>query len=138
MHTNKTILTAETEINAPIEKVWTLWTNPEDIMEWNRLSDEWYNSRVENDVRPGGRFLFAMGLKDGSFSFDFCGTYDEVIKHELITYTLDDGRKTSIIFTGTDSVKLTENFEPNANDPLEMQQSFCQAVLDRFKRYAEV
>ncbi|HEY4328084.1 MAG TPA: SRPBCC domain-containing protein [Mucilaginibacter sp.] len=134
---NKTILTAEVEINAPIEKVWELWNTPEAIMQWNNLSDDWHNTKIENDVRPGGRFLFAMGLKDGSFNFDFCGTYDEVQPHKLIAYTLDDGRKTTIAFSAGNPVKVTETFEANTIDDIEMQRGFCQAVLNRFKKYVE-
>ena len=133
----KTILTAEIEVNAPVEKVWELWLDPAAIMEWNNLSDDWHNTKVENDVRAGGRFPFAMGLKDGSFKFDFCGTYDEVKTNELIAYTLDDGRKTTITFTGVNSVKVTESFDANGTDPVDTQRSFCQAVLERFKKYAE-
>jgi len=135
---NKTVLTAETLVNAPIEKVWELWTTPKHIMEWNNLSDEWHNTKIENDLRVGGRFLFAMALKNGSFNFDFLGTYDEVKTNALITYTLDDGRKSSIIFAGANPVKVTENFEANLTDSMEMQQNFCQAVLDRFKYYTEL
>ena len=135
--TNKTILVAEIGVNAPIEKVWELWNAPAAIMEWNNLSDEWHNTKVENDARTGGKFLFAMGLKDGSFKFDFCGTYTEVKTNELISYTLDDGRNTSIVFTGVNPVKVTETFEANNNDPIDMQQSFCRGVLERFKKYVE-
>jgi uncharacterized protein YndB with AHSA1/START domain len=136
--TGKTILTAETEVNAPIEKVWELWTSPGAITEWNNLSDDWHNTNVENDLRPGGKFLFAMGLKDGSFNFDFCGTYDEVKTNELIAYTLDDNRKTTVVFEGTNPVKVTETFEANQTDPVELQRNFCGAVLERFKKYVEV
>ena len=66
-----------------------------------------------------------------------CGTYDEVKPHKLVKYTLDDDRKTSIVFSETNPVKVTETFEANNNDPIDMQQSFCQAVLERFKKYVE-
>jgi uncharacterized protein YndB with AHSA1/START domain len=135
--TDKTILTAETEVNAPLEKVWELWTSPSAITEWNNLSDAWHNTNVENDLRLGGKFLFAMGLKNGSFKFDFCGTYDEVKTNELIAYTLDDGRKTTVVFKGSNPVKVTETFEANQNDPVDMQRNFCNAVLGRFKKYVE-
>jgi uncharacterized protein YndB with AHSA1/START domain len=135
--TDKTILTAEVEINARIEKVWKLWNAPEAIMQWNNLSDDWHNTKVENDLCAGGRFLFAMGLKDGSFNFDFCGIYDKVEHHKRIAYTLDDGRKTNIVFSGQNPVKVTEDFEANTTDDIDMQKGFCQAVLDRFKRYVE-
>lgn len=134
---NKTTITAEVEIDAPIETVWARWTKPEHIMQWNNPTDEWRTSRVENDLQAGGRFLFVMELRDGSFHFDFKGTYDEIKIHELITYTLDDGRKSTITFTTDNGVRITETFEPENTQPLDMQKDFCQAVLDGFKRYAE-
>ncbi len=132
-----TSITVETEINAPVEKVWACWNNPEDIAQWNNMSDEWHTPKVENDVRAGGRFMFVMGLKDGSFSFEFKGTYDEVEIYRLITYTLDDGRRSTITFAGNNPVKLTETFEPETTEPVDMQRDFCQAVIDGFKRYVE-
>jgi uncharacterized protein YndB with AHSA1/START domain len=134
---DKTTLAAEIQVNAPIEKVWELWTTPKHIMQWNNLSDEWHNTKIENDLRVGGKFLFAMALKNGSFNFDFSGTYDEVKTNELIAYTLDDGRKTKVTFTVANVVNITETFEANDSDPIDMQRNFCQAVLNRFKRYAE-
>ncbi|MCR8558876.1 SRPBCC domain-containing protein [Mucilaginibacter sp. BJC16-A38] len=133
----KTTLTAQVEINAPIEKVWALWTTPEDIMQWNNPDDTWHTPRVENDLRPFGKFLFAMALKDGSLNFDFTGTYDEVITNQFISYTLNDGRHSAITFIAGTPVKLVETFEPNDDHPHAMQQEFCQAVLDGFKKYVE-
>jgi uncharacterized protein YndB with AHSA1/START domain len=124
-------------VNASIDKVWEQWNNPEDIMQWNNLSDEWHVPKAENDLRIGGRFLFTMGLKDGSFSFDFTGIYDEVIPHELIAYTLDDNRRSTITFSGSNPVTITEDFEPNTTDDLEMQRGFCTAVLRSFKKHVE-
>jgi len=138
MNTNdKTSLVAATEVSVPVEKVWELWTTPAHIMQWNKLSDDWHNTKIENDLQAGGRFLFAMGLKNGTFSFDFCGTYNQVKPNELIAYTLDDGRKSTITFNAGPPVKITEAFEANQTDPVDMQLQFCQAVLDRFKKYAE-
>jgi len=134
---NKAAITAEVEINAPIEIVWDRWTKPEHIIQWNNPSDEWRNSKVENDLQAGGKFLFAMELKDGSSRFDFKGTYDEVRIHQLISYTLEDGRKSTITFTTDHGVRLTETFEPESTLPFDMQKNFCQAVLDGFKKYAE-
>jgi uncharacterized protein YndB with AHSA1/START domain len=133
----KTTLSAEIKINAPIEKVWALWNTPEDIMQWNTPNADWYTSHAENDLRPGGQFLFAMALKDGSLNFDFTGTYDEVITNRLIAYTLNDGRKSTIHFTAGNPVKLVEIFEADDNQPAAMQQQFCQAVLNGFKKYVE-
>lgn len=38
----KETITVQTIINAPIEKVWKLWTSPQDITHWNNASDEWH------------------------------------------------------------------------------------------------
>jgi uncharacterized protein YndB with AHSA1/START domain len=130
-------IAVETEINAPIKKVWELWNTPADIAQWNNLSEDWHTTKVENDVRAGGRFLFVMGLKDGSFSFDFKGTYDEVKVNRLIAYTLDDGRRSTITFADENPVILTETFEPESTLPIDEQREFCQAVIDGFKRYVE-
>jgi uncharacterized protein YndB with AHSA1/START domain len=135
--TDKKFISITITVNASIDKVWKLWTTPEDIMQWNNLSDEWHVTKAENDLRDGGEFLFVMGLKAGSFSFDFTGTYNEVKPQELISYTLNDGRKSVIKFSGTNPVTITEDFEPNDTDAVEMQREFCGAVLQSFKNYVE-
>lgn len=131
-------ITVSVAVNAPIERVWKLWNTPEDIRHWNNVSDKWHTPSAQNDLRPGGKLLLVMGLKDGSFSFDFEAVYDEVRTHEFISYTLAEGRRSEIGFTGTNPVTITETFEPNDEDTLEMQRDFCQAVLNSFKKYAEL
>lgn len=133
---NEEMLSATVTINKPIAVVWALWTQPLHIANWNCPSDEWTNTRIENELEPGKSFLFAMAKKDGSEKFDFTGTYDTIITHKSIAYTLDDGRKTIITFTGEEKVQLTETFVPVTNLDFGMQQEFCQAVLDKFKQYA--
>lgn len=67
------IITVETTVRAPIEKVWELWTTPADIMIWNVPADDWHNLSVEVDLKNGGQFLFRMHAKDGSEGFDYSG-----------------------------------------------------------------
>lgn len=79
-----------------------------------------------------------MEAKDESFGFDFSGVYDEVSFHNIISYTLDDGRKVSITFTEEkNTTKVTEVFEAEAENSIEMQKSGWQAILDNFKMYSE-
>lgn len=70
---NKAIITVETTVNAPVEKVWEFWTKPKHITNWSFASEDWHAPRAENDLRPGGKFLTRMEAKDGSFGFDFGG-----------------------------------------------------------------
>jgi uncharacterized protein YndB with AHSA1/START domain len=138
METTTTKITVQNVINAPVEKVWKLWTAPEDITKWCAASDDWHTTRAENDVRVGGKFLSRMEAKDGSAGFDFGGVYDNVKKHELIEYTMGDGRKVSVRFSSEgNSTKLVETFEPESQNSIEMQRGGWQAILDNFKKYVE-
>lgn len=135
---NKTTITVQNTINAPVDKVWELWNKPEHIVKWAAASDDWHTTRAENDVRTGGKFLSRMEAKDGSFGFDFGGVYDDVRTNELIEYTMGDGRKVSIHFTvNGNETKVVETFEAEATHSVEMQQGGWQAILDNFKKYAE-
>ncbi|NQX41780.1 Uncharacterized conserved protein YndB, AHSA1/START domain [Pedobacter steynii] len=136
--TNQVNITIEAIVNAAVETVWNAWTSPEHIVKWNNASEDWHTPRVENDLRTGGKFLSRMEAKDGSFGFDFAGVYDEVKTNELIAYTLGDDRKVSITFTGNgNTTKITETFEAESTNPIEMQKGGWQAILDNFKKYAE-
>ena len=134
----KNRITVETIVKAPVEKVWKSWNEPEHIMNWCHASDDWHAPASTNDIRTGGTFSTTMAAKDGSYSFDFGGVYDNVKEHELIQYTMGDGRKVEVIFTreGNDT-KVVETFEAESTNPLEMQRSGWQAILDNFKKYTE-
>ncbi|HET6992494.1 MAG TPA: SRPBCC family protein [Bacteroidia bacterium] len=134
----KTVITVESTIKVPVEKVWEFWTLPEHIKNWNNASDDWHTPFAENDLRAGGKFLSRMEAKDGSFGFDFGGVYDEVKTNEVIAYTMGDGRKVKVIFTKQDnSTKVTETFEAEDQNSIEMQKGGWQSILDNFKKYAE-
>jgi len=131
-------ITVESTINAPVEKVWEYWNSPEHITKWCAASPDWHAPYADNDLREDGRFKTTMAAKDESFSFDFSGIYTIVKENELIAYTLDDGRKVSIAFSSTEEgTKVTETFEPEDTNPLEMQQGGWQAILNNFKKYTE-
>ena len=135
---NKTVITVEATVNAPVEKVWECWSNPQHITQWCNASDDWHAPRAENDLRTGGKFSTRMEAKDGSFGFDFGGQYDEVKTNELITYTMDDGRKVKINFTAlSDTTEVVESFEAEDENPVEIQQGGWQSILDNFKNYTE-
>jgi uncharacterized protein YndB with AHSA1/START domain len=135
---DKISITVQTTINAPIEKVWKFWTSPEHITQWNNASDDWHTPRAENDLRVGGKFLSRMEAKDGSMGFDFNGIYEAVNTYELIEYAIEGGRKVKIVFTGKDNTtNVTETFEAEAENTIELQQAGWQAILNNFKNYVE-
>ena len=135
---NKTVITVETVVDAPKEKVWEYFTKPEHITKWNYASDDWCSPRAENDLRDGGNFVYRMEAKDGSFGFDFGGTYDAVKEHDSIEYTIGDGRKVSVNFAEeNNATTVTSTFEAEKTHSIEQQQQGWQAILDNFKKYVE-
>jgi len=139
METNNSMkVTVQAVVKAPIEQVWSYWTEPEHITKWNQASEDWHAPRAENDLRAGGKFLTRMEAKDGSMGFDFFGVYDEVKQHELIAYTLEDGRKVEITFVDLrGETKVVETFDAESTHPVEFQQAGWQAIMDNFKQYTE-
>ncbi len=136
--TEKTTITVDATVNASVEKVWKLWTQPEHITKWNNASDDWYTPRAENDLRVGGKFLSRMEARDGSFGFDFGGVYDVIKPKEYIEYTIGDGRKVKINFADNgNETKIVQTFEPETENPIEMQRGGWQAILNSFKKYTE-
>ncbi|OIN66616.1 polyketide cyclase [Exiguobacterium sp. KRL4] len=132
------ILEINAVIQRPVADVWTYWTEPDHIKAWNAASDDWHTTEATNDVQAGGRFSSHMAAKDGSVGFDFSGVYLEVILYEKLAYTIDDGRHVTILFTANgDETEVVETFEAESMNPPEMQQAGWQAILDRFKAYAE-
>lgn len=135
---DKTVITVESTINAPVNKVWEYWTKPEHITKWCSASPEWHTPSATNDLKAGGSFTSRMEAKDGSMGFDFGGVYDAVKTNELITYTMGDTRRAEIIFQSEGGVtKITESFEAEGMNPVEMQRGGWQAILDNFKKYTE-
>ncbi|TDO97738.1 SRPBCC family protein [Flavobacterium sp. 245] len=132
------MITVQTTIKSTIEKVWEFWNKPEHITKWAFASPEWHAPLAENDLREGGKFSTTMAAKDGSMSFDFWGEYTLVKENEAINYTMGDGRKAEIIFKEIpEGIEIIESFEPETQNPEEMQRGGWQAILDNFKNYVE-
>jgi len=134
----RTSITVETTVNAPVSKVWDYWGKPEHITRWCQASDDWHAPHAENDLRTGGKFTTTMAAKDGSASFDWGGVYSKVVDHKSIDYTMEDGRKVSIVMSDLgNSTKIVETFDAESENPIEMQRGGWQAILDNFKKYVE-
>jgi uncharacterized protein YndB with AHSA1/START domain len=132
------IITVEVNIKAPIEKVWSYWTEPKHITKWYYASDDWHAPRAENDLHVKGKFKTRMEAKDGSVGFDFEGVYTRIEKFSAIEYSIADGRKVKIGFSdlGT-KTKVVESFDPETENSPEMQKGGWQSILDNFRKYAE-
>ena len=134
----KTTITIQVKVNAPVDKTWECWTQPEHITGWNFASDDWHTPWAKSDLRPGGSFSSRMEARDGSMGFDFYGTFDEVVLHKKIASTLGDGRKVTVEFRPEESYTgVVESFEAENVHSAELQRNGWQAILNNFKKYVE-
>lgn len=131
-------ITISATVNQNIEKSWAAWILPEHIVNWNFASEDWQCPSASNDLRIGGRFNWRMEAKDGSFGFDFEGEYTNVVNHQIIEYKLGDERQVKITFEQVEGGTLvTEAFDAETENPIEMQQAGWQMILNNYKKYAE-
>lgn len=127
----------EAVANAPLDVVWDAYTNPEEIVHWNFASDDWCCPSSTVDLRVGGEFSSRMEARDGSMGFDFAGTYTKVEPKKLLEYQFGD-RLAEISFNSEeDGVRVVVSFDPETENPIEMQQTGWQAILNNFVRHVE-
>ncbi len=133
-------ITVETTVRASRSRVWNAYSNPDDILQWNAASDDWHTTRATVDLRPGGKFCSRMEAKDGSFGFDFAGTYTRIEPERLIEYSFGDREATiDFIDSGEGAAGITVRiaFDAEETHALEQQRAGWQAILDRFRRHVE-
>ena len=139
MNNDETRIEIEADIASTMKNVWDCWVQPQHVMGWNFAASDWHCPQATSEFRIGGEFHYLMAAKDGSFSFDFWGVFHDIEDHVNIEITLGDGRKMSVLFHEIDQnqIKVTEIFEPETENPVEMQRAGWQMILNNFKDYAE-
>jgi uncharacterized protein YndB with AHSA1/START domain len=79
-----------------------------------------------------------MESKDGKNGFDFEGTYTDLEENKYLSYKMSDGRTVSVNFENKgEKTEVTVEFDPETENPIEMQREGWQAILDNFKKYVE-
>ncbi len=123
----------------PVQKVWDLFIDPKHITKWNFAHETWHCPKAESDFREGGKFTYRMEAKDKSFGFDFSGTFDKIVPLEHIMYHTQDNRKVDVLFEKIDAntTKVTEIFEPETENTVEMQREGWYSILNNFHKYVE-
>jgi len=71
-------------LDAPIELVWEVWTEPEHIAKWWG-PDGFTNSISKMDVNPGGEWDLIMHGPDGT-DYKNKSVFKEIVKHKKIVY----------------------------------------------------
>ena len=130
-------ITVQENVKAPLAAVWKAYTSPDDIVQWNAASDDWHTTKATVDLRPGGDFCSRMEAKDGSFGFDFAGTYTNIITGSLIEYAFGDRAARVEFAEGPTGVLVTVTFDAEQTQPIEQQREGWQAILNRFRQHVE-
>lgn len=128
-------ITVETTLLAPIDIVWRAYTTPAAIMQWNAASDDWHTTSSVVDLRVGGSFSSRMEAKDGSFGFDFAGTYTNIVPNELLEYSFGDRSARVEFAQASDGVHVRVTFDAETTHSIEQQREGWQAILNNFARY---
>jgi uncharacterized protein YndB with AHSA1/START domain len=119
------------------QKVWDYYTKPQHITKWNFANPSWHCPSASNDMQIGGRYIARMEARDSSLGFDFDATYTEINHGENFSYEFG-GRQANINFKDINNqTDVTITFDPETENPIELQQQGWQAILDNFKKYTE-
>ena len=128
-------ITVETLVDAPVAEVWSAYTTPEDIKQWNTASDDWHTTKSTVDLRVGGQFSSRMEAKDGSFGFDFAGTYTRIVPYKLIEYTFGDRTGVVEFVPAANGVTVRVTFDAETTHSEEQQRQGWQAILNNFAKH---
>lgn len=130
-------ITVMTTVNLPRDRAWMYYTLPEHITQWNFAHPSWRCPFASNDVRTGGTYVARMEARDGSAGFDFEAVYVDVNKYVELAYEFG-GRLARVTFEEQNGqTTVTIVFDPETENPIELQRQGWQAILDNYKAYTE-
>lgn len=130
-------ISVETLVNAPVANVWNAYTTPSDIKQWNTASEDWHTTRSTVDLRVGGIFSSRMEAKDGSFGFDFEGTYTKIVPQELLEFSFGERTASVSFIAGEAGVTVRVAFDAESQNPVEQQRQGWQSILNNFAKYVQ-
>jgi uncharacterized protein YndB with AHSA1/START domain len=118
------------------DNVWEFYTNPNHITQWNFAHPSWHCPSASNDLRVGGKYSARMEARDGSAGFDFEAIYEEITIGRFFRYGMS-GREVTVHFKPhPEGTEIIVSFDPENENPIDLQRQGWQAILDNFKNYA--
>ncbi|MFD4840529.1 SRPBCC domain-containing protein [Achromobacter sp. NPDC058515] len=116
-------LRLQRRFDAPVERVWRAWTDPQALMRWFGPAETRQVLMAETDVRVGGAYQVGFATEDGR-EHHASGRYQEVEPQRRLVFTWawrDTPEETSLITleftpagTGTDLAFLQTPFVDQA------------------------
>ena len=80
-------LTITRTINAPRERVFAAWTDPEQLSQWWGVREDYTTPFTEVDLRVGGSYRFGMQDPGQEHPYVVGGTYLEITPPEKLVFT---------------------------------------------------
>lgn len=130
-------ITVSANIAATQQKVWDYYTLPEHITKWNFAHPSWHCPSASNDLRIGGRYHARMEAVDGSFGFDSDANYTALSIGSKFTYEFGGRFATVELKEQNGQTEISICFDPETENPVELQREGWQAILNNFKLYVE-
>ena len=140
--TTKPSLTIKRRFNAPPEKVYAAWTDPEKLARWMGPAGT-KSVQAECDLRVGGRYAIKMIMPDDEHNVS--GVYREVVPNEKIVFTWawrsTPERESLVTVTfkkdgdGTIMTLLHEQFFDE--DARDRHNAGWTAIMDRLAQFVE-
>jgi uncharacterized protein YndB with AHSA1/START domain len=106
-------------------------------MQWNAASEDWHTTKSTVDLRVGAKFSSRIEAKDGSFGFDFAGTYTKIVPQKLIEYSFGDRVGVVEFVPRSEGVMARVVFDSESENAIEQQRAGWQAILNNFKKHVE-
>ncbi len=129
--------------DAPRERVWKEWTEPERFADWYGGSEaEVPLSTVSMDVRPGGSWRATMFAGPERREIHWKGEYREVVEPERLEFTLSDqpGEEyelITVVLTDLGDGRTEMLFQQRGGLPPEVYEAAAQGWSTFFDRQAE-
>ncbi len=124
-------------VNADVHKVWRYYNSPEHIVKWNFADPSWHCPSASNDMQVGGKYVARMEARDGSFGFDFEAIYEKIDPGKNFVYSMADRSVMVEFIPVNNQTEVTIVFDPESENPVEMQRTGWQMILNNFKTYTE-
>ena len=84
---NATVLRLTRRFEAPPERVFDAWTDPELLRRWFHAGPDWDTPEAEVDLRPGGVYRISMREPANGNVHTVTGEYSEVSRPDRLVYT---------------------------------------------------
>ena len=85
--TDATELVLRHTYDAPLERVYSAWTDPEQLKRWLRPTDEIEAVLAEVDLRIGGVYRLGYQVPGVAGEHVVAGTYREIVANEKLVFT---------------------------------------------------